>query len=403
MQYSKTMLTLAVTLACLTVNAEEHNKNDNKWLLEQQKTAQKAIEKAKKDGLLNGLSLKDDLTEEQIKAASKLALRSLELIKETLPVKKQSNKENKSLLADVDGAMFISFSMPKKSLIEVFKIAHENNLTIIIKGLIAGTNNIKPTMKLIHSLSKIAEVEPKIGIDPLEFERYQITAVPAIVLKSSGRITKATGVIDVDYVKEAHANEDREANYLDMGVDGQVFSVDERSMVDSMKAAISEIDWNKKKANAVKRFWSKQKQVILPDSLVNESWVIDPTVRVTKDITNSKGDVLARAGDITNPFKKFPLRITILVINASKPSQIKWAKDNVDVTQGTFQIHVTGINQKNGWDDIARIRNELGAPVFMIPNEIKTKFNIKALPTKISTNDNGTLTIEQFNSLDLNQ
>ncbi|WP_435277354.1 TrbC family F-type conjugative pilus assembly protein (plasmid) [Psychrobium sp. nBUS_13] len=363
--------------------------------------AQKAINSARTNGLLDGLDLNPKLSQKQLEEANKVAQKSLTILNKSLPITPQKNKPAKSLFENVDGAIFISFSMPRTAIIEALKVASTNNLTVIIKGFIANTKDIRPTLKVVNELSSAAGVEPNIGIDPIEFDRYSVSAVPTIVLKSNGRVTKAAGLLNIEFVSNAHADIQERDSFFDMGVHGPIFNVEELSIIESMKSSIKDIDWEQKKANAVKRFWSNQKQVVLPDSITNEAWQIDPTVRVRKDIKNSKGLILARAGQVTNPFKKFNIKITILIINAAKNEQLQWAKHQIKSSLGAFQIHVTGINAKAGWKDIERIRSELGAPIFKMPDEVRTKFSVKALPTKISTNNDGTLNVEQFNSREL--
>lgn len=393
-------MTLVIIIIILSGYSLANDKNDD-WLTKQQKEALKAINKAKQNGLLDGLELKPQLSEKQLEEANRVARKSLTIIKDTVPANHNQKKKGESLLENVDGAIFISFSMPRKAMIETLQVAKRNNLTVIINGFIAGTKDIRPTLKAVNELATAAGVEPNIGIDPIEFERNEISAVPTIVLKSGGRTTKVSGTLNVQYAKNEHFDTKTRPSYYDMGVRGQVFDVEEISIIESMKSSMKSIDWEKKKANAIKRFWANQKQVKLPDSLTNEAWRVDPTVRVNKDIKNSKGQILAKAGEVTNPFKKFNIKLTILIINASKDEQLQWAVDQINSKIGAFQVHVTGINTKDGWKDIERLRNTLGAPIFKMPDEVRKKFKVKALPTKISTNSDGTIRVEQFNSLDL--
>ena len=53
-----------------------------------------------------------------------------------------------------------------------------------------------------------------------------------------------------------------------------------------MKQAAANIDRETKKKQAVKRFWKNYKTIELPQATEERQWLIDPTVRVVKDINN---------------------------------------------------------------------------------------------------------------------
>ena len=75
-----------------------------------------------------------------------------------------------------------------------------------------------------------------------------------------------------------------------------------------MKKRALAIDWKAKQDAAVARFWNNQTMHSLPPASKDERWMIDPTVKVVKDVVDPKGNVLAKAGTIVNPLAQPPPR-----------------------------------------------------------------------------------------------
>lgn len=360
--------------------------------------AQKAVEQAKKNGWLDDID-NPTLDEDHLKSALDLAAKAVLISKKaTSPTHGElseqigPNAENKiNLLEGSDGALFISFSMPRQALIDSFKIAKEHNLTILLRGMINGSNHIMDTMKLVQQLSAVSKVEPKVGINPLRFTEFNVTHVPAIVVTSLGTSHVITGTLDMEYVK----------SQIESGADttepaGQVFNIDEPDMVEQMKEAAANINWDDKQKKAKERFWKKYKTHELPFASDSEQWLIDPTTRVVSDIKNGQGQVLAYAGEVVNPLHKFPAKLTIFVINPYSESQMKWVKEKINTVGGMFQVHITHVDKKEGWDDYGDIRKKLGAPAFVLPEQVISKFKVKATPTIIQTRNDGLLQVQQF-------
>ncbi|WP_288987599.1 TrbC family F-type conjugative pilus assembly protein [uncultured Pseudoalteromonas sp.] len=360
--------------------------------------AHKAVEQAKKNGWLDNID-NPTLDEEYLKTATELAAQAVLISKKATSPSQgdfsehaDANAENKiNLLEGSDGALFISFSMPRQALIDSFKVAKEHNLTILLRGMIDGSNHIMDTMKLVQQLSAVSKVEPKVGINPLRFTEFNVTHVPAIVVTKLGKSHVVTGTLDMEYVK----------SQIESGADtsepaGQVFNIAEPDMIEQMKEAAAKINWEDKQKTARERFWKKYKTHELPFASDSKQWLIDPTTRVVSDIKNGQGQVLAHAGEVVNPLHKYPAKLTIFIINPYSESQIKWVKEKMNTVGGMFQVHITHVDKKVGWDDYSEIRAKLDAPAFVLPEQVINKFKVEATPTIIQTRDDGLLQVQQF-------
>lgn len=54
--------------------------------------------------------------------------------------------------------------------------------------------------------------------------------------------------------------------------------------------------------------------------------MIDPTVRVVKDVVDPKGNVLAKAGTVVNPLAQVYAPLRMIVINPQSQLELEWAK-----------------------------------------------------------------------------
>ncbi len=51
----------------------------------------------------------------------------------------------------------------------------------------------------------------------------------------------------------------------------------------------------------------------LPPAQEHKEFLIDPTVRVTQDVKDKQGRVIASAGELINPLSRFPQNLTMII------------------------------------------------------------------------------------------
>lgn len=80
--------------------------------------------------------------------------------------------------------LFVSFSMPKALLFKLSDEAAAFDIPVVINGLVDG--DFKKTIEMFSNLNRDAQKDhlnfKGISIDPLWFQQFQITSVPALVL-----------------------------------------------------------------------------------------------------------------------------------------------------------------------------------------------------------------------------
>ena len=131
--------------------------------------------------------------------------KQVEFLTKKLPESGKSCKNCSSQIENIDVKnpdsgifVFVSFSMPKTSLIELNNQAQKYNATLVMRGIYK--NSFSEMRK------KILEISPdglSINIDPQAFEKYNIKQVPTFVLVENNKeINRLSGNVSLDYAHE---------------------------------------------------------------------------------------------------------------------------------------------------------------------------------------------------------
>jgi len=128
---------------------------------------------------------------------------SSELSEESVSEKKCPAPPSLNLSGPEKLLVFMSFSIP----LETWK-AHSKDLekvggTFVLRGLPENSFEV-----LAQQLAALREsgVDASIILDPTEFEKHQIGAVPALVLQAEDRLDKITGNIQIQAALERFAD-----------------------------------------------------------------------------------------------------------------------------------------------------------------------------------------------------
>lgn len=131
--------------------------------------------------------------------------KELEFLTKKLPESGKGCKNCSSQIENIDVKspdsgifVFVSFSMPKASLIELNKQAQKYNATLVMRGIYK--NSFREMRK------KILEISPdglSINIDPKAFEQYNIKQVPTFILVENNKeIHRLAGNVSLEYAHE---------------------------------------------------------------------------------------------------------------------------------------------------------------------------------------------------------
>lgn len=294
-------------------------------------------------------------------------------------------------------AFFISFSMSEADIQEILQVAARTNARVYLNGLHKDHRSINQTMALMRQIATGLEKHPVVMFNPKLFKRFDVIAVPTILHMEDDKTVWATGIANMDWLRTKHKHSEDEG-YL--GNYGTVYEVDEISIVEEMKRRAAAIDWDAKRKAAVERFWKHQDMVKLPAASKDETWFIDPTFRVSQDISNSQGVRLAKAGTVSNALAgDGAVPLTAYLFDATDNRQLQWLHKRLqqDHNIGNVMILFSELNRDKGWEHLDALRAHFGRELYKIPAAMVSKFKITALPVKMTTDmQNKVLKFEQY-------
>ncbi|EIC1586300.1 conjugal transfer protein [Escherichia coli] len=296
--------------------------------------------------------------------------------------------------------IFASFSMPDYVMEDLLRTASEHKARVVFNGLKKGTTRLTETQAAINQFLVKAKIEsPLITIDPDSFSQYQINQVPTIISKETNRFAKMVGSFNIDYfVREIAQKPDQDL----FPSAGTTYPVEEKSIIKELEERSQQYDWEGAKKRAVADTWKNQWMINLPPAAEHKEWMIDPTVRVTQDIKDKQGRVIASAGELINPLGRFPQNLTMIIFDPMNPGQLEWAEKQYRLRLGSGQVMpmFTRIGQDNGWDHLNDLREKFNGKVFKVNEQIITRFHIKNTPALIST-ENDKFRVTQFSEAEV--
>ena len=331
---------------------------------------------------------------------------------------------------------FISESMGKekvKALIEAY--AGDNTVRFVLKGF-NGKGTINDGLKWLLDLILKMNPQPNILLDPELFERYGVTVAPTMLLERvdgvpvekqsslEGKISKtlknlgiALGLAEdqskstADQIAEQVASKmtlmrhpalivsgvtsrewairkAREGSEFKQQTQGEVFEILERDIQEIAKERLAKIDWEKKKEEALNRFWERQSDHYISLPLAQESTerIVDPSIVLNRDIYGADGSVVFKAGQKFNPFDRMPFTKTVIVFNASMPKEVeavaKLVKEEQSQNRNVLLL-VTEFKSSGAFEQIKSMNESWREPIYLLTPELKERFQIRVTPTVV--------------------
>ena len=149
---------------------------------------------------------------------------------------------------------------------------------------------------------------------------------------------------------------------MDFGQKGPVYPVKETNLLDYIYERLNLLykkdrlqELQKQYIQHIEQSVTNPKGQNLPKALTNSTRVFDPSLVLPKDITNEKGDIIAKAGTKINPLDYIKLSKQLIFINANREDEINYAKK---ISEDTYsKIILVNGNIKNA-------NAKLGVPVY---------------------------------------
>lgn len=331
---------------------------------------------------------------------------------------------------------FISESMGKekvKALIEAY--ARDNTVRYVLKGF-NGKGTINDGLKWLLDLILGMNPQPNILLDPELFQRYDVTVAPTMLLErvdgapaekqSAGEqkisrtfknLGTALGLAEdqsktaADQItqevvakkalirrpalivsgvtsREWAIEKAKEGAEFNQKTQGEVFEISERDIQEIAKERVAKIDWERKKEEALNRFWERQQDhyVSLPLAQESTERIVDPSIVLNRDVYGADGSVVFKAGQKFNPFDRMPFTKTVIVFNASMPKEVeavaKLVKEEQSQNRNVLLL-VTEFKSSGAYEQIKSMNDSWREPVYLLTPELKERFQIRATPTVV--------------------
>lgn len=297
-----------------------------------------------------------------------------------------SNTQNSILI-------FASNSLQKQGLQELFEnAAIHPNATVIFRGIEKGM----PLLDGVGKLQKLATQHnpaPNVIINPMLFEKYNITVVPTIVMlegnaaESQRVLSSVQGLMDPSWLLQSTQS----GRTGDHGVQGDVRNISEPDLVKIMQAKVASIDWEQKKKDAIKRCWNNLPSHQLLAVEKNRIRRIDPTITVTKDIIAKDAQVIAKAGTTINPLKLRSFTQILAIFDPENPQHLVVIKNKLPHIKQAARTEkvvyiATNFCPYKGAAGYQKICNTVNAPVFLLTKDILERFELTHAPALVYAN-----------------
>ena len=152
------------------------------------------------------------------------------------------------------------------------------------------------------------------------------------------------------------------ARAKDLGVQGAVFPIEETSLLEVIQKRL--LDWQKtgalhQKLNALKKGIEDNLRHLPHIKHVTPATqarvrFFNPSVKVTRFLTDERGNVLAMPGDVVNPFDSVTLSSPLVFINADRQEEWQWLENDKQGLKDTALIILIGGDAINAMERLGR-------------------------------------------------
>lgn len=288
--------------------------------------------------------------------------------------------------SDEEVILFASFGVPEYTLKSMLKAAVQSDIPtrIVFRGLKDKDGSLKEASLAIQKLIASAKLDkqPKVQIDPRLFNQYSVQYAPTMVYRGNGKTVSGSGLESIEtFVQEAR--ETKQSGSL--GSFSDVYPIKERDILEVIQERLAKIDWEAKKRDAIGRFFKRQQ---MPLTELNQDddirYAIDPRVRFTRDQTDNRGNIYAKAGEIVDPTQSMPFTTTMYVVDGRSERQLRWLEATLDPTQSGMQyILLSALPSSKDFEEFGRLQKRFGRRLYLLQADMLKKFQMEHVPAKV--------------------
>jgi len=304
------------------------------------------------------------------------------------PLSKRENKHTLLKPGLRSHIAFISMSIPDDQLKQIFAaMEHVDRASAVLVGFLDSARTIGES--IIDLQQRIAQFEmenpPSIFIEFDLFDGAGIENVPVLAIyEGMDLVASVSGMPNFLWLAEQY---DDKGEGGDLGVYGPMYPIQEQHFMEMIAERLKTVDFEGQQQAAIDNYWQKNGRIFrnLPVALKTESFLIDMSVTVSADIKDSRGSVIAKAGDTFNPLERLPFNRLGIIFDASKGAQLEWAieQEQIAFNRGlTPVLLITNLNTANdAWDNFKDLQARFVTPIAQLDLAIKQRFQISAVPS----------------------
>lgn len=288
--------------------------------------------------------------------------------------------------------VFASFSMPEITLRNLLDQASEPHVVLVLRGLVEGID-IRNTQARVEALIDASGGRvPNVLIDPTLYRRYGVKVAPTLVLErrtpgGEEIPVRVTGAVTVDWLRR-QAGRVSATEAVDLGRRAEIHEIAEPDLILEMQRRLAEVNWAAQRQEAIDGFWRSGHNFLdLPDAPEDTQFAVDPTVRITENITDENGRVLVAAGERYNPLDILPMTKTVVVFRGTDARhRAKAAEIAAEVRkEGRGVILLTTVvDTAAGWDSLSEMETAVQGPVYLLMPNVAERFHLRHAPATVS-------------------
>lgn len=301
--------------------------------------------------------------------------------------------------------IFISQAMPRGELAELATLSRERgDVTLVLRGLLPG-QTLKDLQALVWDLSQpVLEggSAPAIVIDPRPFSELGITHAPVLARdgEDGAPLLMVPGTTNLTWFEERLASGAR--GRFDAA--GPTVEVAERDMEEVLRESLAKVDAEALKERmqaSARSFWQRAPLLDLPAAATTRERQVDPSFVVTQTITTPDGTVLAFEGERVNPLDRIPFHERLIVIDATVPAQVAFAKRVLaDGSPLRNTLIITRLDRERGWDAYSEAVVDFDRPVYVLTEAMRATYHLQHVPSLV-TAEAGRFVVREIGPLDL--
>jgi len=310
-----------------------------------------------------------------------------------------------SFLPKDEFVIFVSFDMHQAEVNNAFEeasflTAKGEKVRVAYRGIPDSEPSIYPVIQKLAAKANLYDPVPHVMLDPETFREYKVEMAPAVMKFDSvghlvGEIRGHWSPIELQKEIDRHLREKKALPFIKNDL-SLAKIISEPLITDRILGEYAKIDIDKQKQAAFDRYWHNYRFNKLPRATASGMYRIDPSIIVEDDIINPfSGEIIRHAGTVINPLHIQPYNKAILIFDGTDSLQIEEAlkiraEYRAEFPSREIKLITTSLDtaKGNGWDHMQTLINETGHHIFVLTPEIVQTWQIVAVPSLITADDN---------------